>query len=79
MNRKARAQELATDIYKSGRPDAIMIKELLTLQMEDAKDSLVTARGEDVYRAQGAAQALARVLNMISTPPPEMTRKQEQQ
>jgi hypothetical protein len=70
QDRKARAAKLANDLYRSSLPDAVGVKELLTLLIEDAKDSLIEASGDDTLRLQGEAKALLRLHRAITTSSP---------
>ncbi len=76
-DRKERQRALSEDLQKSVSVEALAIKELTGLMLEEAKDSLITARGEDVYRAQGEASALQRLLTMLTRPTPQMAPRQE--
>lgn len=67
---KAPAQQLASDIQRSTSPEAIAVKEIARLLFEEAKNSLVTAQGDDLHRQQGAAQAFERLLKMLTRPSP---------
>jgi hypothetical protein len=68
--RKARAAKLAADLYRSQLPEAQAIKELIGLLIDEAKDSLVDASGDDTLRLQGEAKALLRMQRSITTAPP---------
>jgi hypothetical protein len=70
--RKKRAQELASDLQRSRAPEVAAIKELVMLQYEEAKESLVEMIGEDVLRKQGGAQALKRLYDMLTRQPLEI-------
>lgn len=78
-DRKARAQHLANELQRSTGYDADNAKELVALHFEEAKDSLLTARGDDIFRAQGEAQALSKLLVAITRPAPKMQRKMQEQ
>jgi hypothetical protein len=71
--RRARQKELASNIRKSMMPDAGAIKELLGLLVEDAKDSLVDSKELETIRLQGEAQALKKLLSMVTREPPSIT------
>jgi len=44
--------------------------ELVRLSIENVKESLVTADGEDMYRLQGTARYLSRMLRDLTVDPP---------
>lgn len=77
-DRKARQQSLASDLQKSVSAEALATKELVGLLLEEAKDNLVAARGEDVYRAQGEAAALQRLLTMLTRPTAPMQQRPQE-
>lgn len=73
-------RELLSDLAKSLReaakrqdPLAQMVIKLVKLSADDAKENLVTADGEDMYRLQGAARAFTRLHRELTTNPPSMT------
>lgn len=71
-DRKARQQELASNIRRSQLPDAAAVKELLGLLIDDVKDSLVTAAPSSFAQLQGEAQAFKRLLAMVTKEPPSI-------
>lgn len=68
-DRRKRAQELASDLQSSQALEAAAIKELLVLQFEEVKTSLVSAQGDDILRKQGEAQGISRLLDMLTRRP----------
>lgn len=44
--------------------------ELVKLSLDDAKESLVSATGDDMLRLQGKAQFLVKMLKNLTTAPP---------
>lgn len=78
-DRRSKVQRLGSELQRSTHVEAEAIKQILTLQLEEAKDSLMAARGEDIYRCQGEAQALSRLLTLLTRPAPQMQRKMQEQ
>lgn len=68
-DRKARAQQLASDLHASTTPEALQIREFVMLQFEEAKASLVDAEGDDIFRQQGAARGLRKLHDMLTRKP----------
>ena len=60
-SRKQQVQELANDIHRSVALEAIMIKRIVGLMLDEAKDKLINAQGDDLLRCQGEAQVLKRL------------------
>jgi hypothetical protein len=50
----------------------MQIKELIGLLLEEAKDSLMSATGEDVIRQQGTARGFSRLQDLLTKPAPKM-------
>lgn len=71
-DRKVRVQELASDLQKSTAFEAAAVKELLELMIEDAKEALLDAQPGDFHKLQGEAQALRKLLNMVTRVAPTM-------
>lgn len=69
MDRKKRIDLLAADLVRSHSQDVLAVRELLTLLVEDTKDSLVMSTGDDTVRAQGVAQALIKLRRLVSEAP----------
>ena len=69
MDRKKRIDQLALDLVRSNSHDAISVRELLGLLLEDAKDGLIVSSGDDTLRLQGQAQTLVRLRRQVTTPP----------
>lgn len=57
-------------------PAARAAVELVKLAGEAAKESLVTADGNDMLRHQGAAQAYAKLHKDMTTNPPQLRRSE---
>jgi hypothetical protein len=77
---KERLQLLASDVRKSQAEAANSIKELLGLLATLAKDTLVEATSaEEMYRLQGEARVLNRLLLMVTKEPVSIKREGEQQ
>lgn len=72
---KARVQELASNLQKSIAAEAAWAKEIVALLLEDTKNNLVTAQGDDMLRKQGEAQLLQRLHTDLTRPSP-VTREQ---
>jgi hypothetical protein len=72
MDRKTRKQALASDIRRGDNVHARAIKELLSLHLEEVKDSLIASEGAQMLRLQGEAQILARLLSMLTKEPPSI-------
>lgn len=74
-DRKARVTELASDLQPRNSHEAIQIKELVGLLADEAKDSMLGVTGEELIRAQGGAQALMKLLGLLTKPTPQMQQK----
>lgn len=72
MDRKARVQDLASDIQKSSAFEAQSVKELLELLVEDAKDALLEAQPSEFLKLQGEAAALRRLQTMLTRAVPRL-------
>lgn len=77
-DRKVRLQELQSELQRSTSIEAAMVKELLALQLDEAKDSLLSHTGDDLIRAQGGAQAVNKLLLGVTRPAPAMQQRREQ-
>jgi hypothetical protein len=66
QERRDRAQQIATELQ--GRPvdEVRMMIELVALQYELSKDTLVNAVGEDLLRIQGEARAFERLHKLLT-------------
>ena len=76
MTQRERLAELARQVREAGHkhdPLARAMIELLKLSIDEIKDSLVTASGDDMLRKQGGAQQLSRLLKDLTVTPPSMT------
>ena len=51
-------------------PYARMAIELVKLSIDETKESLVSAEGEDIHRHQGAARYMAGLLRELTREPP---------
>jgi len=78
-DRRSRVKQLGSDLQRSTHKEADAIKELLGLQLEEAKDNLIAARGDDIARSQGEALAITKLLTLITRPAPQMQRKMQEQ
>ena len=78
-SRRAKVLRLGSELQRSNDHNALTIKELLALQLDEVKDSLMTARGEDLIRAQGEAQAIDRLLTLVTRPAPKMQQRKTQE
>lgn len=72
MDRKARVQDLASDLQKSSAFEAAAVKELLTLMIDDATEALVDAQPADFQKLQGEAQALRKLHTLVTRPAPAL-------
>jgi hypothetical protein len=78
-DRKARVQQLASDIRRAGDGSSHAIKELLALQIEQAKDSLIASgEGAETLRLQGEAQALTRLHELLTVTPVSIVKGDKQ-
>lgn len=69
QDRKARVQELAGDLAKSPNFEALAIREMLQLLLEDAKDLFVDALPADFNRLQGEVQTLRKLHTLVTRAP----------
>jgi hypothetical protein len=70
-----RITELASRLRDAARlqdPLAQAVIELVKLSGEGAKESLVTAEGDDMLRLQGAARHMAKLHKELTTQPPSV-------
>lgn len=58
-------------------PCARMAVELVKLTVEDLKDSLVGADGDDMLRLQGAVRVFRKLYNELTTTPPNIRPPEE--
>jgi len=75
MTPKAQITELATKLRKAALaqdPIARAVIQLVKLSVDEAKESLVKAEGEDMYRVQGAARNLERLYRELTVEPPSI-------
>ena len=72
-DRKTKVSRLAADLVRSNNQDTLNVRELVSLLLEETKDSLVTTTGDDTLRAQGQAQVLIRFKRLISKTPMPIT------
>lgn len=68
-DRKAQIDKLARDIQQSPGHDSDTFKQLVDFLFEEAKNKLVSSRGDDTLRHQGEAQAFSRLYALITRPP----------
>jgi len=74
-SRKQELSELAARLREGAKlqdPMARAAVQLLIMSADDAKESLVTAEGEDMYRLQGAARHLRMLIREVTTEPPKI-------
>ena len=72
---RTRITELQGKLRDAARlhdPVAQAVVELTRLMLEDAKNTLVTSAGDEMLRAQGAAQQSQRLYKELTTPPPSI-------
>jgi hypothetical protein len=72
---KARVTELAAQIREAVRlhdPVARAVVELVKLSLDETKDTLVQAEGEDIPRVQGAARHLSKLHKELTVTPPSI-------
>lgn len=72
---REQAAALAAKLRDAARmqdPIALSVVTLLKLQMEELKDSLVQASGEDMLRLQGAARQVQKLHKELTTIPPNV-------
>lgn len=72
MTRKERTAELVKQLRDAAarqEPLARAAVELVKLSIEELKDSLVTADGDDMMRKQGAARQLSSILRELTHDP----------
>jgi N-acetylglucosamine kinase-like BadF-type ATPase len=77
---KERAVELAAklrDAAKLHDPLAKTIVELVALTIEDLKDNLVAASGDDLLRLQGAARHFQKLYRELTIVPPSIAKAKE--
>lgn len=67
-NRKEQVQQLVDDLAKSKNFEAVWIRDLIGLLLEDAKDQMIEASGEELLKYQGEARALARLQRRLRNP-----------
>ena len=79
---KSRVTELLKNLREAANlsdPSARAIVEVMKLSIEDLKDSLVTAVGEDMLRMQGAAQHLRKIHQELTSSPPNIAPRAQQE
>lgn len=75
-----RITELAKQLREAAHlqdPTAKAAIELVKLSADMAKESLVSAAGDDMLRLQGAARHLTKLHTELTTTPPNITAPQE--
>ena len=68
--RKARLERIADELYLATSREADLMKEMLNLLIEEAKDNLVTAEDVAMRRWQGEARAFTRLFEMVTIKSP---------
>jgi hypothetical protein len=79
MDSKARVAELTKQVRDAAKlqdPLGRAVVELVRLLGEEAKDSLVTALGDDMLRTQGSARALKKLHSDLTVTPPNIQEHQ---
>lgn len=78
---KERKSQLASDIRRSNSEAALAIKELVSLHVEEAKDTLVKEINstDNMLRAQGAVHALLRLHIALTKEPAPIKREGDNQ
>lgn len=78
-SRKKQVQQLASEIRQRRTDPAVgKITRLIDLLVEDAKDNLIVSAGDQTLQLQGEAQALNRLLVMLTREPPSIKREGDQ-
>lgn len=81
MEAKKQAQEAAKQIRDAAKQQdqaSLAAIRYLQLSYEAAKESLVSATGDDMYRQQGVAQHLAKMIKELTIIPPTEKRTGDQ-
>lgn len=76
---KERVTELAKQLREAAQlmdPIARAAIDLVKLASEAAKESLVSAEGDDMLRQQGAARHLTKLHTELTTNPPQLRRQE---
>lgn len=68
MDRKEQVHSLVNELGRSKNYEANIARELIGLMLEQAKDALVDAMGEDLLRRQGEAKAFERLHRELMNP-----------
>lgn len=79
---KDRATQLAAQIREAANlhdPAARACIELVKLQLDSVKDTLVSAEGEDMLRHQGVARHLTKVYKELTVTPPNINPAAQEQ
>lgn len=69
QDRKYRVGELIQDLSKSQNFEAMAIKELLEIMLDDAAHQMVECDPNDLNRLQGEARAFRKLYLMLTRPP----------
>lgn len=75
MTNRERVLELAKQLREAAArqvPEARAVIELVRLSVDELKESLVSAAGDDMLRTQGAARQLQKLLKELTTEPPSI-------
>lgn len=73
---KSRMVELAGQVREAAKrhePIANTIIDLIQLSIDEAKESLVKAEGNDIYRVQGAIQHMQKLHKELTVTPPSIS------
>ncbi len=73
--RKAELEAMLRKAAREGDPVARATVELVKLTLDETRESLVDAAGDDMLRVQGSARQLGKILKGLTVEPP--TTRQE--
>jgi N-acetylglucosamine kinase-like BadF-type ATPase len=79
---RERVAELLGNLREAARlhdPIARSVVEVVKLLADEAKESLVSAEGEDMLRLQGGARQLAKIYRELTITPPNIQPKSAQE
>jgi hypothetical protein len=74
VTRKEKLNQLASDVRRNELIAPKIIKDLVGLLLDDVKDNLLAATGDETLRLQGEGRALLRLLTMMTREPPSIAR-----
>lgn len=67
---RSRLFEIQSTLRKAGTQEAYIIIEMIGILVEEYRNTLVSADGNDMLRAQGAARAFEKLHRELTTLPP---------